>query len=274
MKYLIDKYKEPILNIGMGYFDLSGEQNNDRIILNLYTSPFKSGLTSSIVLDLRSDTISSFGKGGFNSNIKYIENNKLYLCDGSYYEFNEINEIIELGIKKEVYNDGFKLLKENSLYEEYYYPIDETRYALTFITNKNTNKDILTNQYSNDTLTHTWVQKEMINDNVETDVSETISYWYNQNNLIREVRIEKGLTRLKRFTLTYTLNNKLHSIKGYEKQGNVEKLFLDYTFSLNEVMDGFMPFNESYTFTDNITGLTKTISYNFDNTLSIIEEYG
>ena len=36
MRNLIDKYKESIFNIGTAYFDLSGQLNNDRIILNLY----------------------------------------------------------------------------------------------------------------------------------------------------------------------------------------------------------------------------------------------
>ena len=113
MKYLIDKYKEPILNIGIGYFDLSGEQNNDRIILNLYESPFKSGLTSSIVLDLRSNTVSSFGKGGFNSNVKYLDYQSLYLCDGSSYLISN-NHIEELGLTKEDVTASIKKLKSDA----------------------------------------------------------------------------------------------------------------------------------------------------------------
>ena len=114
MKNLIDKYKESIFNIGTAYFDLSGQTNNDRIILNLYKSEFKNGLSVGLVLNLSSLETSIFGKSGFDLNIKKFDGDYLVLCDGSQYPFvNNTNLQLGASVEELEDNEGYKITYKN-----------------------------------------------------------------------------------------------------------------------------------------------------------------
>ena len=264
MKNLIDKYQEQILDLGVGYFDLSGQTNNDRIILNLYKSEFKNGLSVNVVMNLNSQEISTFGKGGFDLNVKKIINDKLVLCDGTEYEFIE-NKINGLGIEREQIDDGYKLSYKNASQQEIYYS-NGSEFLLTYVQNKYTNEDVFTYQYNN-ALQHVFNNIVRVNENDgETDLSEDVYYLYNTNGTCREINIRKGNILLKKIKFEYS-GNYISRIKCFVYQQEVEKLLYDYSISRTML-------NRKFTFMDNLTSLSKSVSYSLDNVLTITDEFG
>ena len=269
MKNLIDKYKESIFNIGTAYFDLSGQVNNDRIILNLYKSEFKNGLSVGLVLKLGELTNSAFGKNCYDLNIKKIIGNQLILCDGTSYQFND-NKINELGIEREVIDNEYKLTYKNSNLEEYYSLINN-EYLLVKIRDKKKDEDVYTYSYENNNsisyiTNHLFVVSDENSNG--TNTNERLFYFYNEDNTCYRIDVLKGDITIKKIFFEYEYNSKyLNKITIYKNQSNSFLLEQEYEITKTD---------EEITFKDCITTLTKSFVLddrgNFRG--SIVDEFG
>ena len=273
MKNLIDKYKESIFNIGTAYFDLSGQINNDRIILNLYKSEFKNGLSVGLVLNLSSLEPSTFGKGGFDLNFKKFDGSSLILCDGTEYQFaNNVNHQLGARIEALEEDEGYKITYVNSNLEEYYYVdnpnvLDRT-YSLLKVRDKKKEEDIYTYTYINgniNTITNRLFKKEE-NGNTVYD-NEEINYYYNENNNCRFIAIYRDSFVLKTITFEYDENQFVKKITIHKNQSNSFLLEQEYEITKTD---------EEITFKDCLTNLSKSfVLDNFGNfNGSITDEYG
>ena len=263
MKNLIDKYQEQILDLGVGYFDLSGQVNNDRIILNLYKSEFKNGLSAGIVLKLGEPTNSTFGFCGHDLNLKRMLYYKLITCDGDEYDFlnsERFNE--ELGLKLINEEGHRKIVSENSLIEEYYDRLYENYYYLTNIVNKSNNEEITFNYVEDRISSITNNEKHIDDEGNEIDLKERFEYTYNENNVVSSILIYKGTKLLKEIYFDYNYYDLCRIT--INKDGKLEK-----KYEINK--DGFV-----LTFKDCLTNLSKTFDVDDRNnfTGNITDEYG
>ena len=269
MKNLIDKYNESIFNIGTAYFDLSGQVNNDRIILNLYKSEFKNGLSVGLVLKLGELTNSSFGKNCYDLNIKKIIGNQLILCDGTSYQFND-NKINGLGIEREVIDNEYKLTYKNSNLEEYYSFINN-EYLLVKIRDKKKDEDVYTYSYEdNNTIAYITNHLFVVSDENSNgpNTNERLFYFYNEDNTCYRIDVLKGDITIKKIFFEYEYSSKyLNKITIYKNQSNSFLLEQEYEITKTD---------EEITFKDCITTLTKSFVLddrgNFRG--SIVNEFG
>ena len=269
MKNFIDKYKESIFNIGTAYFDLSGQVNNDRIILNLYKSEFKNGLSVGLVLKLGELTNSAFGKNCYDLNIMKIIGNQLILCDGTSYQFND-NKINELGIEREVIDNEYKLTYKNSNLEEYYSFINN-EYLLVKIRDKKKDEDVYTYSYENNNsisyiTNHLFVVSDENSNGPNTN--ERLLYFYNEDNTCNRIDVLKGDITIKKIFFEYEYNSKyLNKITIYKNQSNSFLLEQEYEITKTDW---------EVIFKDCLTNLTKKFSIDDRNnfTGTITDEYG